>query len=77
MIVCMPRPVVRVQRDSLGWAVDAPNGKHDGHLSKDEAMMRARQWVLGEERARIVVERESGGVERDIWFGRPSIPSTA
>lgn len=69
----MPRPTIRVQRDSIGWAVVTGEKRRDAHLSKDEALLRARQLVLGEPRARIVVQDDRGNVERDILFGRPSI----
>jgi hypothetical protein len=60
----------------MGWAVDQPQGRHDRHLTKEEAVLRARQLVMGEERARIEIQGDaSDEIERDIWIGRPSIPS--
>jgi hypothetical protein len=59
----------------MGWAVDERDRPHDRHLTKEEAILRARQLVMGEERARIQIQGDEGDeIERDIWIGRPSAP---
>jgi hypothetical protein len=57
----------------MGWAVDQREGRHDRHLTKEEAVLRARQLVMGEERARIEIEGDEDEIEREIWIGRPSV----
>jgi hypothetical protein len=70
----MARHVVRVHPENAGWSV--ADDAHRDHLgSKEEAIFRAKQRTLGENRARIVVMRHDGSVEREFQIGRPSLPS--